>query len=73
MLGRLPTRYLLTIWVAGLATFAGVGVWLTLVADLAVLWSSAAVVGAGLGTLVVAAYLHVLEKDTGRRPAAPGR
>ena len=73
MLGRLPARYRLAIWVAGLVTFAGAGVWLALFTPLALVWSSAAVVGAGVGVLMVAGYLHVLEKDPGRRPAAPPR
>ena len=73
MLGRLPARYRLAIWVVGLLTSAGAGVWLAVVTDLASVWSSAAIVGAGLGVLIVAGYLNVLEKDPGRRPAARGR
>lgn len=63
VLGRLPARYRLTIWIAGLVTFAGVGAWLAVIADVPLLWHSGAVVGAALGVLAVAGYLHLLEQS----------
>ena len=73
MLGRLPLRYRLTIWIAGLVTCAGVGAWAALVSPLPLVWSAGAVIGAGLGVLVVAGYLSVLESPAprGRRPVDP--
>ena len=74
MLGRLPLRYRITIWIAGLLSCAGVGGWVALLAPLPLMWSSGAVVGAGLGVLVVTAYLNVLEGGSGpQHPAGPGR
>ena len=62
VLGRLPSKYRLTIWVAGLLTFAGVGAWLAWTTPLPLMWSSGALVGAALGVVVVAGYLHLLEQ-----------
>lgn len=73
MLGRLPSRYRLAIWIAGLLTFTVAGAWLALTTPLPMVWSSGAVVGAVLGILAVAAYLHALEGTADRRPAARGR
>ncbi len=69
MLGRLPLRYRLTIWIAGLVSCAGVGAWAALMTPLPLVWSSGAVLGAGLGVLVVAGYLSVLERSP--EPRAP--
>ena len=69
MLGRLPARYRLAIWIAGLLSFAGIGAWLALTTPLPVVWSSGAVVGGVLGVLAVAAFLHLFDKDPGGRPA----
>jgi hypothetical protein len=71
VLGRLPARYRLTIWVAGLLTFAGVGAWLALVTDVPLMWSSGAVFGGALGVLVMAGYLHLLEGVPVRPSGAP--
>ena len=70
MLGRLPSRYRLTIWIAGLVTFTGVGAFVAATTDLPVVWSTGAVVGALLGVVGVAGYLHLLEKTPSRRPPA---
>ena len=76
MLGRLPLRYRLTIWIAGVLSCTGVGAWVALSTSLPIVWSSGAVVGAGLGAglgvLVVAGYLNVLERDSRpHQPAGP--
>jgi hypothetical protein len=71
VLGRLPAKYRLTIWVAGLLTFSGVGAWIGLTTGLPLVWSSGVLIGAGLGALVVAGYLHLLERDPVRRPGDP--
>lgn len=62
MFGRLPTRYRLAIWVAGLATFALLGAWLALTSAVPVVWPSGAVIGGFVGSLAVAAYLRALER-----------
>ena len=69
VLGRLPSRYRLTIWIAGLLTFAGVGAWLAWTTPLPMVWSSGALVGAALGVLMVAGYLHLLESPSQQEPA----
>jgi hypothetical protein len=72
VLGRLPLRYRVTIWIAGLVSCAGVGAWAALMTPLPLVWSAGAVLGAGLGVLIVACYLSVLERGPGpRRPVDP--
>ena len=73
MLGRLPLRYRLTIWFAGLLSCAGAGAWLGLATPLPLVWSAGAAVGALFGVVAVAAYLAVLEGGgpPPRRPADP--
>lgn len=72
MLGRLPLRYRLTIWIAGLMTCAGVGAWIALVTPLPLMWSSGAALGALVGVVIVAGYLAVLEGSPGpQEPAEP--
>ena len=74
MLGRLPLRYRLTIWIIGLFSCAGVGAWTALMTPLPLVWSAGAVVGAGLGVLIVAGYLNVLERSPGpQRTVGPRR
>lgn len=78
MLGRMPLKYRVAIWIAGLVSCAGVGAWVGLMSPLPLLWSSGAVVGAlvgaGVGVLIVAGYLSVLEGGPGpRQPADPRR
>ena len=72
VLGRLPQRYRLTIWIAGLVSCAGVGAWAGLVTPLPLMWSSGAAVGVLLGVVLVTAYLAVLEGGSNpREPAEP--
>jgi hypothetical protein len=73
VLGRLPSKYRLAIWIAGLVTFAVGGAWLALSSHLPLMWSRAALLGAAVGVLVVSGYLHLLERDAGPRSPAPGR
>ena len=70
VLGRLPARYRLTIWIAGLVTFTGGGAYVAMMTDLPLVWSSGAALGALFGVLVVAGYLHLLEKAPQKRPPA---
>jgi hypothetical protein len=69
VLGRLPARYQLTSWIAGLLTCTGFGAWLALTTPLPMMWSSGAAGGAALGVLAVAAFLHLLDTSPGGRPA----
>jgi hypothetical protein len=73
VLGRLPSRYRITIWIAGLLTFSAAGAWLAFMTPVPLVWSSGAVVGAALGTFVVARYVHLLEDSAGGRPAPGNR
>ena len=74
VLGRLPLRYRLTIWLTGLLSFAGLGAWFSLVTPLPLVWSSGAGLGALVGVVIVAAYLSALEGGrAARRPADPAR
>ncbi len=68
MLGRLPARYRLTIWIAGLATFATGGAWLAVATSLPIMWPSGAVVGGLLGAVLVSGWLHLLEGTPARQP-----
>jgi len=68
VLGRLPTRHRLTIWIAGLVTFAAGGAWLALATDLPLMWPSGALVGALLGAVLVSGYLQLLEGTPARQP-----
>jgi hypothetical protein len=67
VLGRLPKKYQLTIWVAGLLTFTALGTWLVLRTGLPMVWPSGAAVGAVLGVISVAVFLVAI----GRADAAP--
>jgi hypothetical protein len=72
VLGRLPLRYRMTIWIAGLVSCAGVGAWIGSIATLPLVWSSGAVIGATIGVVVVAAYVAALERGPSTsRPADP--
>jgi hypothetical protein len=60
-----------TIWFAGLLTFAAVGAWLAFSTSLPMMWSAGAVAGFGVGVLVVMGYLHLLERAPHHRPGDP--
>jgi hypothetical protein len=68
VLGRLPRKYQLTIWVAGLLTFTALGTWLVLRADLPMVWPSGAFVGAVLGAIAVAIFVHAIGSSEAPRP-----
>jgi len=67
VLGRLPRKYQVTIWVAGLVTFTALGSMLVLRADLPMVWPSGAALGAVLGIVAIALFVHAI----GRADAAP--
>lgn len=73
MLGRLPTRHRLTIWIAGILTFAGGGAWLAVATDRPLMWLSGALIGALFGAVVVAGFLPLLEGTPTRQPARATR
>jgi hypothetical protein len=63
VLVRLPLRYRVAVWVAGLLSFAGIGAWLAHTTDIPLVWSSGAAVGVPLGALAIAAFLHLLTSE----------
>ena len=60
MLGALPLRYRVTVWVAGLLSFAGVGAWLAHSTAIPLMWSSGAAVAVLVGALAIVSFLHLL-------------
>ena len=70
MLGRLPLRYRIIVWVAGLLSFAGVGAWLAHTTPIPLVWSSGAAVALLLGSLAIVSFLHLLAADAQSAPAA---
>lgn len=68
MLGRLPLRYRVTVWVIGLISFGGVGAWLAHTTDTPLMWSSGAALAVLLGALAIASFLHLLADDPRRDP-----
>jgi hypothetical protein len=60
VLGRLPRKYQLTIWFAGLLTFTALGSWLVLRTDIPLVWPSGAALGAVLGAVAVAFFVHAI-------------
>jgi glycerol-3-phosphate acyltransferase PlsY len=70
VLGRLPLRYRITVWVAGLVSFAGVGAWLAHRTSIPLMWSSGAAVAVLVGALAIASFLHLLTTDAHSAPVA---
>jgi len=66
VLGRLPLRYQVTVWILGLLSFAGLGAWLALTSDLPLLWPSATVASLALGAFAITLFLHLLEPEASR-------
>lgn len=56
MIGKLPLRYQVTLWVVGFVACAGAGAWLALITPAPLLWQYGAVVGALLAPALVAVY-----------------
>jgi hypothetical protein len=69
LLGHLPTRYQVGIWVIGLLTSAGLGAWLAWSTSLPLLPSAGALIGIVLGSAVVAGFLHAFGTDPAESPA----
>lgn len=68
MLNHLPVRYRITVWVAGLVAFAGVGAWVAFATQVPLEWQSGAVIGVVLGGLAVSSFLRALDGATSDRP-----
>ena len=60
MLGHLPVRYQVAIWLVGLVASTGTGAWLAWTTSLPLVWTSGAFIGAALGVAAVATFLHTL-------------
>lgn len=60
MVGRLPPRYRITVWLTGLVSFGGVGAWLAHSTVISLVWTSGAAVAVLLGALATASFLHLL-------------
>ena len=73
MLGRLPLRHRLTVWVLGLLSFAGVGAWLAHHTSVPLVWSSGAAIAVPLGALAIAAFLHLLVDDRKAQPRSTSK
>ncbi len=67
MYGRLPLRYRVVVWLAGLLSFAGIGAWVAVISELPLVWPSAALMSVVLGAVAVATFLHVLEGEPQRQ------
>jgi hypothetical protein len=69
VIGSLPLRYQVTLWVVGFVACAGAGAWVALNTPLPLVWHSGAVAGALLAPALVALYCRGLA--TGGSGAAP--
>jgi len=58
--GQLPTRYQVTIWIAGLLLFGSLGAWLALSTSVPLVWRVGAVVGLVVGAVVVAVFTRLI-------------
>jgi hypothetical protein len=63
VLGRLPLRYRVTVWIVGLLTCAATGAWLALMTPVPLLWGSGAFLGVLFGVLAVLGFVHLLEAE----------
>jgi hypothetical protein len=66
VLARLPMRYRIVVWLAGLLTFAVVGAAAGVLTPFPPTWPSTAAVGVVLGAVAVSAFLHVLDRSSAR-------
>ncbi len=69
MLGHLPTRYQVVIWLVGLVATAGTGAWLAYSTALPLVPVSGAVVGALLGIAAVGTFIHAFGTPSTETPA----
>ncbi len=58
----MPHRYRVLVWLAGLVSFAGLGVWAGVATPLPVMWAGGALLGALIGVGAVVAFLHSLDR-----------
>ncbi len=68
VLGHLPMRYQVAIWVVGLVATTGTGAWLAWTTPLPLLPTAGALAGALLGVAAVGAFLHAIGTEPQRRP-----
>ena len=73
MIGHLPLRYQIVLWVVGLLACAGAGAWFAFSTPLPLVWQYGAVAGALLAPAVVALYSRSLAaRGPGASPASRG-
>ncbi len=63
MLGQLPRRYGIAIWLAGLLTSALGGAWLAVATPLPLIWLGGGLLGALVGLLAVPLFLRLLVRE----------
>ena len=69
MLGHLPMRYQVAIWLVGLVASTGTGAWVAWSTAVPVVPASGAVIGALLGIAVVGAFVHTFGSSPDEAPA----
>lgn len=69
MLGHLPMRYQVAIWLVGLVATTGTGAWLAYSTALPMLWTGGALLGALLGVAAVGAFIHTFGTAPAEAPA----
>ncbi len=66
MIGQLPMRYEIALWIVGFLACVAAGAWLAFSTPVPLMWHYGAVAGAVLGPLLVRAYCRSLTaQDTG--------
>lgn len=68
MFAHLPLRYRVTVWALGLVVFATAGAYLALMTALPLLWQTGAALGALLGIVAVAGFLHISDTTSASTP-----
>lgn len=69
MVGQLPKRYQVVLWVVGLLVCVGAGAWLAFSTPVPIVWQAGAILGAVVGPALVALYCRTLTLGT-RGPQA---
>lgn len=73
VIGQLPLRYQVAVWVVGFLACAGAGAWIALSTPLPLVWQYGAVVGALLAPALVVTYCRGLAAGgSGAAPAPRG-
>ncbi len=62
MFGHLPVRYRVTIWVAGLVLFGGLGAWLAMSPSVPVVWRLGALLGVLVGAVAVSLFSRLMSE-----------